>query len=248
MNRRNFLKSTAILGLSAAGGILLSNTFLDHEEVILPSIDGDLKILIPRRGLNIIAPAYADPNYYNNSYQSMAPYQQMLAYQQAWAEWRNQLIQYQIQRYQWIQRQQIQALSQMMQDYSGYQIGQPGPWDAIKSIYGFAVSNNQPSLFGVNQDSRPVKINKTLQGAGAVFAKVGEYFNQSTQEKAVGPQTSEFPARIVLPNGSTLDGNGYETKYGALGVSNGIVQTEDGKTGQLAKYKLGSDGNQYLIV
>lgn len=248
MNRRKFLKNSAILGLSYTSASLLLNVFNDGEEVILPSVEGDLKVLIPRASMGIVSSAYAQSYYYNNSYQQMAHYNEMLAYQRALVEWRRQLAYYQVQQYQWIRQQQIIALQNLMVKYSNYQIGQPKPWDSIESIYGFAVYNNQPTLFGVNSKSKPVSIKKTVQGAGAVFEKVGEYFNQSTQEKATGPQTSESPAKIVLPNGSTLDGNGYKTKYGALGVSNDIVQTQDGKVGQLAKYKLGKDGNQYLVV
>lgn len=248
MNRRKFLKNSAALGLSCTSFSLLFDIFNGGVELVLPSIEGDLKAILPRKDFSIIPSAYAQNYYYNASYQKMAYYSELLAYQKAMAEWRRQLIRYQMQRYQWIQQQQIIALQNLMASYSTYQIGQPKPWNSIKSIYGFAVYNNQPTLFGVNSQSKPVAVKKTVQGAGAVFAKVGEYFGESTQEKATGPQSSESPAKIVLPNGSTLDGNGYKTEYGELGVSNDIVQTQNGKVGQLAKYKLNKDGEQYLIV
>ena len=133
------------------------------EEVVLPSIDGDLKVLLPVRNIGLISSAHAQTYYYyNSSYQEMAYYQGLRAYQQALMEWRRQLAQYQIQRYQWIQQQQIQALSQVMNQYSNYQIGRPKPWDHIRSIYGFAVYNDQPTLFGVNSKSKPVEIKKTV--------------------------------------------------------------------------------------
>tara|TARA_R110001599_G_scaffold353775_1_gene597172 strand:+ start:10829 stop:11578 length:750 start_codon:yes stop_codon:yes gene_type:complete len=249
MNRRHFVKSISATGLYFCGGAAFTELFKHSEEVRLPSLDGELTLQLPQTSSGFISSAHADTyNFYNHSYQNMAPYQNMVAYNIALQEWRRQLYQYQMQRYQWIQQQHIQRLQQMMTNYSGYQIGNPSPWDSVRSIYGFAVSNNKPTLFGLNSNSESVQIQRSVQGAGAVFRKVGEYYNQNAQEQVVGPQSSESPAKIVLPNGSTLDGNGYQTQTGGLAVSNEIVRSADGKVGQLAKYKLGKDGNQYLIV
>ena len=101
---------------------------------------------------------------------------------------------------------------------------------------------------GVNSRSKQVAIKNTLGGAETVFGRVGDFFGQKTQQRVIGPQTSETRARIVLPSGDTLPGNGYKTKDGGFAVSNETVASADGRVGRLAKYTLGKDGNQYLII
>jgi hypothetical protein len=247
MNRRKFIKSASAMSVFALGTTLIPEIFKNVNSVTLPSLDGDLDIYLGS-DFSVIGKANAQ-NYYNYSYQQMAPYQRMYEMQRAYALWQAKLAQFRTQQYLWIRQQHINAVLAQMQQYSNqYNISAPRPWDYIESIYGFAVKNGRPTLFGANSESKPVEITKTVQGAGAVFEKVGDYFNENVQQNAAGPQSNEVPALISLPNGNSLKGNAYKTKYGALGVTEQVVQAKDGTTGQLAKFKLGSDGEQYLIV
>lgn len=249
MNRRNFIKAGLVgaVGLTVPlkGIELLLN---EYKEVDLPFLDGIQTVRIPVRSFSLVPEAHAT-NFGGYDYRAMAQYEHMRRIEQARIYWEQRMRAMMAQRYRWMQERHWEEINRQMGNYAGYNIGEPNVWGSIRSIYGFAEREHyKPVLFGVNRKKRPVAISKTLKGSAAVFEKVGEFFDRDEQEKTVGPQSNEVQAKILLPSGDTLTGNGYKTKNGALALSNNVVQTADGSVGQLAKYKLSDDGNQYLIV
>jgi hypothetical protein len=254
MNRRTFLKTGLIGGAATIVSFeCLTSLLSSYHEVKLPFLGGNQTVHFLKPNESLFPEAYADDfnshSVYN--YNSIAQYDQQLAYQQAMQQWQIQMAQWQqqIQLYNWMANQHYVMMNQMMQQRANYQsIGKPSVMNSIKSIYGFGKNSNvEPVLFGMNSNVEQVEIKKTLRGAATVWDKVGEMFDKERQEKTVGPQSSEFIANIALPDGSLLKGNGYKTKYGALGVSNDLIESK-GVVGNLAKFALGHDNNKYLII
>jgi hypothetical protein len=138
----------------------------------------------------------------------------------------------------------------LIQQYSNYQqISAPKIMEHIRSLYAFAnTPGYSPALIGLNGQKNNVAIQDTLKGAASVWDEVSDYYSDKEAQKSVGPQSSERPATIKIPGNILLKGKGYETKNGALGVSSDLVQTEDGKVGNLVKYRTGPDGEQYMVI
>lgn len=256
MERKKFIRTAlATTGLVMMNPFSLLDILEPETEVLLPFIDGKRKVTLlkPKRSLfnSVQAQSYG---YYNNySYGNLAPYQQWYAYQQALAEWNTRLAYWQQQQYYaWLQQVHIQRMQTVLSHYNNYQyIGQPDVWPTVKSIYAFAKDNfNQPTLFGINKSRQEVAINSNLKGAAKIFNAVNQYYGNNEAEKTVGPQSSEKPAKITLPNNDFKWGKYYKTENGVLAVSNPDqkVMADNGYVGQLAKYVTGPDGEQYAVV
>lgn len=256
MKRKSFLKSIVLTtGFSMVNPSGILDLLEPSKDVILPFPRGlkrKITILKSKIGFfNGISAQYQIPYSYHQgyNYNNLAQYQQMYAYQQAAAQWNNYYRQQQ-QYYTWLQAEHIRQMQYILQHYSSYQqIGDPNIWGHVTSMYAFARNQGyQPVLFGLNSSKDEVAIKDTLKGAANVFDEVNDYYNENEAQKSVGPQTSEVRASIKIPNNIILKGKGYETKNGALAVSDELVQTEDGEVGKLVKYHTGEDGQQYMVV
>ncbi len=257
MDRKKFLQSLALTtGITVVNPLGLLDFFSPIQETMLPFPRGVMKkvvILKERVGavekLNAqyVRTPYGYHQGYNYNY--LAQYNQMYAYQQAAAQW-NAYYQQQQQYYAWFQNEYQRQMQALLQQYSNYQqISAPKVMEHIRSLYAFANNpGSSPTLFGLNSQKSDVAIKNTLKGAASVWDEVSDYYSEKEAQKTVGPQTSEGRAAIKIPGNIILNGRGYETKNGGLGVSNDLVQTEDGEVGNLVKYKTGPDGEQYMVI
>ena len=251
--KRRFLLA-GMTAVFATNQVNFGTDLFGHKssEVALPSFGNDLIVTLDPVEFSGTGSAKAQfYSYYSDpyAYQRMLEHQNYLAYQQAVARW-NQLMMQRAAHHAWLQQQHFLAVQQVMRARAQYEYGDPEVWGNIRSIYGLGrtPTNNSPILVGANESAEQVVISKTLKAAGSVFDRVGQYFDREEQERVVGPQSNEVVAHITLPDGSLLPGNAYTTKNGALGVTDGKVKTADGRIGELAKFKLSDDGEQYLVI
>lgn len=144
MNRQTFMKSmlaTATFSVFNPFGVL--DLFTPVKDIVLPFIDEEKKITLLKRSKGLVEEANSQNyqtqyGYHSNyNYNTLAPYQEWYAYQQAIAQW-NYYYQQQQQYYAWLQQAHLQQMQYLMQQYNGYQIGVPAVRPAIQSIYAFA--------------------------------------------------------------------------------------------------------------
>jgi|GEM_PF-3544127 hypothetical protein len=257
MERNVFLKSLALTaGFTIANPWGLVEEFLEpSKDITLPFPRGVKKvvtILRPKTGIfnKVDAQQITNFGYHQGyNYNNLAQYQQMYAYQQAVNQW-DAYYRQQQQYYTWLQTEHFRQMQYLLQQNSNYQqIGVPNIWEHIRSMYAFAKTpGTQPTLLGLNSARSSIGIRDTLKGAANVWDEVNEYYDEKEAQKTTGPQSSEIRAAITIPNNITLRGKGYETKNGALAVSDELVKSEDGEVGKLVKFETGPDGEQYMVV
>jgi hypothetical protein len=261
VSRRDMIR-TGILASAAASGPGLLNIFVPSKNLELETVYGP--VIIYRSSPASILPSAHAQNYHLNYQAQQAAYyqammaQQMYAMQMAQAQWQAQMMAQQA-HYEWLNQQRMQqamaayqAMAERYQNMSGLSV-----WEKPKSMYAQALTDNgQLGLVGVNKEGNRVEV----LDSHVALTKVAEYSanvkhnnlpHESRKKEVqfdVGPQTSEKKAEIVLPDNTVVAGKGFGTSGGGgIAVSKEPQPTNFGMR-DIVKFKIGDDGEQYMVI
>jgi hypothetical protein len=261
-NRRTFFRTGLALGLGAIALTIDPKRLLHSSEpkwVSLPGPHGFFEVDLGENTLSSFIGAakaqqydyyqFQRDQYYAGLYrQQQMEYMRRQAAYQAWLA--EQAWQQHMRAHMWAREQHRLAMKAYMDRNPGYRYANSAQaWPAVESVYALAMDDSsRPVMFGANSSGDSVAVKDTVKGAAAFFDRVNKQNGFDAAQKSIGPQNNERKAKLVLPDGKEIDGKAYETKAGAIAVSDrDDYKTREGRIGSIVK-KVEYNNEEYLVV
>ncbi|WP_075342805.1 hypothetical protein [Tenacibaculum agarivorans] len=247
MDRKTFLKlGTSALALHLVPSPVKALSSVNNKKTLkLPFIDGIKEV-------TVLDDLHIEDEYNDDQMHHHYIDQQYLHYKIAINQYRRMLRQMRS-HYLWLQQQELRAMYQFARSYN-YCILMTDPFaiPSVKSVYTCALQDHysKPIVFGLNRYKQKVITQHTTKAQSNLYNKLNNIIGTKRAEQAIAPQTSEVTAKIILPKGQgAAKGMLYETQNGYVASSFASnFRSQDGKVGELVKYKIGNDGEKYAIV